>query len=91
MEIHPEPKADVYQHPRLDVAIESGDELVIEKKGTRRDVNDMARMGKIQVLRVRSLLDYFELSLNDVQRNFGSYSILAFSMVLMATWAAQLG
>ena len=91
MEKIPETKSDVYQHPQLEVAAESGDELVIEKKSTRRDVNDMARMGKVQVLRVNLSLTYFELLLTNVQRNFGSYSILAFSMVLMATWEAQLG
>lgn len=56
MEKHSESKADIYQHPRVDVTNESGDELAIEKNGTRRDVDDMARMGKIQVLRVRMLL-----------------------------------
>ena len=70
MEKHPETKSDVYQHPPLDVAMESSDELVIEKKGTRRDVNDMARMGKLQVLRVRLLIRCFELSLKQRSAQF---------------------
>ena len=53
MEKHTEANGDVYQHSPVEVANESGDEIVVEKKGTRRDVNDMARMGKIQVLRVK--------------------------------------
>lgn len=48
-------KTEVYHHP--DVEVEVGykpeDELVVEKLGTQRDVLDMARMGKIQQLRVR--------------------------------------
>ena len=48
-------KTDVYHHS--DVEVEVGykpeDELVVEKHGTQRDVLDMARMGKIQQLRVR--------------------------------------
>lgn len=51
------------------------DENVIqEKKGTQFDQRDMYRMGKTQELR----------------RNFRFVSIFGFTMVLMATWEAQL-
>jgi len=42
--------------------------------GTQLDKNDMRRMGKKQQL----------------QRNFRFFSIFGFTMVLMATWEAQL-
>ena len=47
---------------------------LLEKKGTVRDQRDMQRMGKIQELR----------------RNFRFVTIFGFTMVLMATWEAQL-
>lgn len=48
-------KTDVYHHPdvKVEVGYKPEDELVVEKHGTQRDVLDMARMGKIQQLRVR--------------------------------------
>ena len=36
----------------VEVGYKPEDELVVEKQGTQRDVHDMARMGKIQLLRV---------------------------------------
>ncbi|KAF2843012.1 amino acid transporter [Patellaria atrata CBS 101060] len=51
-----------------------GDNEITEKKGTRSDQRDMYRMGKTQQLR----------------RNFRFISIFGFTMVLMATWEAQL-
>lgn len=45
-----------------------------DKQGTHRDQRDMLRMGKIQELR----------------RNFRFVTIFGFTMVLMATWEAQL-
>ncbi|KAF2128737.1 amino acid transporter [Dothidotthia symphoricarpi CBS 119687] len=50
------------------------DPVVSEKKGTPSDQKDMYRMGKTQELR----------------RNFGFVSILAYSMTLMATWETVL-
>lgn len=50
------------------------DPVVKEKKGTQHDQRDMYRMGKVQELR----------------RNFRFLSIFGFTMVLMATWEAQL-
>jgi len=47
---------------------------VSEKKGTKFDRKDMFRMGKVQELR----------------RNFRFVTIFGFTMVLMATWEAQL-
>ncbi|KAF2013612.1 amino acid transporter [Aaosphaeria arxii CBS 175.79] len=47
---------------------------VTEKKGTASDRHDMQRMGKVQELR----------------RNFRFVTIFGFTMVLMATWEAQL-
>ncbi|KAF2463520.1 amino acid transporter [Lindgomyces ingoldianus] len=47
---------------------------VVEKKGTKFDQRDMYRMGKVQELR----------------RNFRFVTIFGFTMVLMATWEAQL-
>jgi hypothetical protein len=47
---------------------------VSEKKGTEADQRDMHRMGKMQELR----------------RNFRFVTIFGFTMVLMATWEAQL-
>lgn len=49
-------------------------EVVVEKKGTGNDQHDMYRMGKKQEMR----------------RNFKFLSIFGFTMVLMATWEAQL-
>lgn len=49
-------------------------EEVSEKKGTVNDRKDMYRMGKVQELR----------------RNFRFITIFGFTMVLMATWEAQL-
>lgn len=46
-----------------------------EKYGTFADRRDMERMGKTQKLR----------------RNFGFFSILGFSMILLSTWEIQLG
>ncbi|ORY11433.1 amino acid/polyamine transporter I [Clohesyomyces aquaticus] len=51
-----------------------GDGVVAEKKGTDFDQRDMHRMGKTQELR----------------RNFRFVTIFGFTMVLMATWEAQL-
>ncbi|KAL8698786.1 MAG: hypothetical protein Q9201_006378 [Fulgogasparrea decipioides] len=79
-------KTDVYQYPPVDVTSEPGYELVVEKHGTERDAHDMARMGKIQVLRVKLYLMKTKLLLSYFQRNFDYYSILGFSMILMATW-----
>lgn len=42
---------DDYSH--VEVGDEFEGEAAIEKHGTERDQNDMARMGKAQVLRVR--------------------------------------
>ncbi|KAH7359497.1 amino acid/polyamine transporter I [Pyrenochaeta sp. MPI-SDFR-AT-0127] len=50
------------------------DAKLIEKYGTYRDQRDMLRMGKLQELR----------------RNFRFVTIFGFTMVLMATWEAQL-
>lgn len=47
---------------------------ISEKKGTEADQRDMTRMGKMQELR----------------RNFRFVTIFGFTMVLMATWEAQL-
>ena len=47
---------------------------LLEKNGTYRDQRDMLRIGKIQQLR----------------RNFRFVTIFGFTMVLMATWEAQL-
>jgi len=47
---------------------------VAEKVGTKADRKDMYRMGKTQELR----------------RNFRFVTIFGFTMVLMATWEAQL-
>ncbi|KAL8734735.1 MAG: hypothetical protein Q9181_003099 [Wetmoreana brouardii] len=70
MERSSDVKTDVYQYPPVEVTSEPGYELVAQKHGTERDAHDMARMGKKQVFR----------------RNFDYYSILGFSMILMATW-----
>lgn len=53
MEASIEAKANVYHSAPIEVACESDEQLVIEKHGTRRDVHDMARMGKVQLLRVK--------------------------------------
>ncbi|KAL6713984.1 hypothetical protein ACLMJK_008478 [Lecanora helva] len=66
-------KTDVYHHPPVEVTDEPTDDDVVKKYGTRRDMHDMARMGKVQSLR----------------RNFGYYSILGFSMILMSSWETQ--
>ncbi|KAJ3494069.1 hypothetical protein NLG97_g4314 [Lecanicillium saksenae] len=47
---------------------------ISEKAGTRRDQQDMMRMGKSQ----------------QFQRNFGFVSMLGFTCVLMSTWEGQL-
>ena len=54
MEGSTDAKTDVYHHPPVELAYQGDDELVGEKYGTARDVNDMARMGKVQLLRVRT-------------------------------------
>ncbi|KAK8038972.1 amino acid transporter [Apiospora rasikravindrae] len=51
------------------------DSLVSEKDGTSRDVHDMHRMGKKQLLR----------------RNFRFFSIFSFTVVLLSTWEVVLG
>lgn len=56
------------------VNYDSRSERIDEKTGTAQDRADMSRMGKVQELR----------------RNFHSLSILAFSMVLMASWECSL-
>lgn len=50
------------------------DDQLLEKRGTKVDQQDMHRMGKVQELR----------------RNFRFVTIFGFTMVLMATWEAQL-
>lgn len=49
-------KHDPYLHPQVEVAYEDVDDsvdgLVVERYGTKRDKEDMARMGKVQQLRV---------------------------------------
>ncbi|OAL55082.1 amino acid transporter [Pyrenochaeta sp. DS3sAY3a] len=50
------------------------DDQFLEKRGTKVDQQDMHRMGKVQELR----------------RNFRFVTIFGFTMVLMATWEAQL-
>lgn len=51
-------KVNSYHHPQVEVSYEDVDEsvdrLVVEKYGTKRDKKDMARMGKVQQLRVRA-------------------------------------
>lgn len=81
-----ETKTVVYEHPPVEVTSDPGYGLVVEKHGTERDAYDMARMGKVQMLRVRPCPTESKLLLNRFQRNFGYYSILGFSMILMATW-----
>ncbi|KAK6824944.1 amino acid transporter [Apiospora arundinis] len=51
------------------------DSLVSGKDGTSRDVHDMHRMGKEQLLR----------------RNFRFFSIFSFTVVLLSTWEVVLG
>ncbi|KAK8107543.1 amino acid transporter [Apiospora kogelbergensis] len=51
------------------------DSLVSGKDGTSRDVHDMYRMGKEQLLR----------------RNFRFFSIFSFTVVLLSTWEVVLG
>ena len=48
MEGSTDAKTDVYH----EVAYEPEDDLVFEKRGTEHDAHDMARMGKVQLLRV---------------------------------------
>ena len=83
-------KSDLYHHPPVKGANKPGDELVAEKYGTERDMHDMARMGKDQLLRVRLCHLNLKLLLNFFQRNFDYYSILGFSMILMCSWEAQM-
>ncbi|KAL8718986.1 MAG: hypothetical protein Q9225_003944 [Loekoesia sp. 1 TL-2023] len=72
MEASIEAKADVYHSAPIEVACESDEQLVIEKHGTQRDVHDMARMGKVQLLRrwhgslIAIALVFFSLFLNTV-------------------------
>lgn len=62
-------------HPRTSEVSDSlGDDLVRAKNGSEFDKRDMHRMGKLQQLR----------------RNFRFVTIFGFTMVLMATWEAQL-
>jgi len=82
-------KTDVHFRPHVDVAYTPDDELVVQKHGTENDVQDMARMGKVQSLRVKPYQLKSKLSLNSCQRNFGYYSILGFSMILMSSWETQ--
>ncbi|KAF2028377.1 amino acid transporter [Setomelanomma holmii] len=61
--------------PKFEEAAPSEDNgRLIEKRGTERDQHDMLRMGKLQEFR----------------RNFRFVTIFGFTMVLMATWEAQL-
>ena len=52
MEGFSDTKTDVFHHPPVEVAYESTEGNVVKKYGTQRDMHDMARMGKIQSLRV---------------------------------------
>lgn len=53
MEGSTDAKTEVYHHPHVEVEVEPADEDVVKKYGTGRDMHDMARMGKVQSLRVR--------------------------------------
>lgn len=53
MEGSTDAKSDVYHHPHVEVAYKPDEEFNVEKYGTQRDMHDMARMGKVQLLRVR--------------------------------------
>ncbi|KAL9004690.1 MAG: hypothetical protein Q9188_002505 [Gyalolechia gomerana] len=79
-----EVKSNIYQHPPVELTSDPGYEL--QKRGTEHDAHDMARMGKVQSLRVKLCPTKSKLLLKYFQRNFGYYSILGFSMILMATW-----
>lgn len=49
-------KIDIYHNSFTEVVSTPANELPAEKNGTERDEHDMARMGKAQLLRVRSYL-----------------------------------
>ena len=79
---------DIYHSSDAGVPHISG-KLAVVKHGTELDQEDMARMGKDQVLKVWPSLLNCELLLNNIQRTFGYYSLFAFSMVLMISWETQ--
>lgn len=52
----------------------------------KNDANDMARLGKMPVLKVSSLSTSSSSALTYLQRNFGFMSVLGFSCTVLITW-----
>lgn len=72
-----------------------GDSKLEAQLSCDRDRDELARLGKTQVLKVgRSWLSEtspsFLLSLRLPQRNFATASMIGFSCIVMATWEGQL-